>query len=352
MGGAGLRLGIIGAGLCVTELHWPVIHRYPEKIRVVAIASRSAESAGDLASLTGAVVHRDYKALLSDDSVDAVLIAVPIELNGRVLLDAIRSGKHVIAEKPIASTLELGQEIVAEASKRSSRQVILIAENFRYREDVRIAKRILRDGEIGEVFAFQTHATFDLWAERRRPYLARHWRRAPSYAGGFVLDGGIHPIAALRDLLGEITEIYAQVLDRHSAIEGPDCLFMQLKVANGAVGQHFACYAAKHAQDTSFDFTAYGTGGTLNLTAGRIRWSSDSAGTRFTERTSREDRGYEQQWVNFWAAIENGEPVLSTPERAFGDLVVIHAALRSSLTGTPVSFTNDTETASEEWTIH
>jgi len=110
----------------------------------------------------GARVYDHYRDLLADPEVDAVLIAVPIEVNHSVLIDAMRSGKHVLAEKPLAATPEQGLAVLDTPAPNS---VVAIAENFRYRRDLAKAREILAQGLIGEVFAFQLSVKFHLDAE-------------------------------------------------------------------------------------------------------------------------------------------------------------------------------------------
>src|SRR6266511_2420206 len=100
LGGAGMiRLGVIGAGAVVQRVHWPVLKEIGKQIRVVAVASRRPQNARAFARQTGSArVYNDYREMLQDPSIDAVLTAVPIELNAAVLIDAVRAAKHVMAE--------------------------------------------------------------------------------------------------------------------------------------------------------------------------------------------------------------------------------------------------------------
>ena len=81
-----------------------------------------------------------------DPNVDAVLTAVPIELNGSVLFAAIESGKHVLAEKPIADTARAARRILKACSRHET--VVAVAENYRYRGDIIKASQVLKQGEI------------------------------------------------------------------------------------------------------------------------------------------------------------------------------------------------------------
>jgi len=324
-----IKLGIIGAGAIVYKQHWPVLQQLSKEFQVVAVANRNPQNAARFAKLAGgARVHEDYRELLHDEGVDAILTAVPIELNGPVLLDAVRSGKHVLAEKPIAATPKEARRILDECREQHS--VVAIAENFRYRSDLIKAQQLLSEGKIGTVFAFQLNVKFELDSKERRVWISRGWRQDARHPGGFVLDAGVHPIAALRDLLGEVSEVDAFVLDVSSVIKGPDSLLLHLKLASGAVGQCFLCYTAKEQKESGFDFVIYGTRGSLRVGDGKVILSGGVGRSHRVYEMAGFDRGYLAQWKNFCAAILGREPLVSTPEKAYGDVLVIDAALRSA----------------------
>lgn len=329
-----IKLGLIGAGLAVRNLHWPILNAMRGRIQVCAVASGTRTSAESVATLVGgACVFDDYRALLADPSIDAVLVAVPIGLNATVFEDAIRSGKHVLAEKPLAATPDEARSILS--MRRINGQVIAVAENFRYRDDIVKAKSVIENGEIGDVFAFQVSALFHIEADVRRSYLEKQWRTRPEHPGGFILDAGVHAVAGMRDLLGNPSEVFAQVIGNTTDFGGPDTILMQLKLESGAAGHYLACYRATLPKETTFDFAAYGTRGGLWLSKGNVRWATAS-GDRRNFRTAYFDKGYHRQWQNFWKAVRGEEPVTSTIEDAFADLMVIDAALRSAKSGLPV----------------
>lgn len=224
--------------MAVQRLHWPALQRLRHEIRVVAIARRNYKEAARFAAEANVDrIYPSYDELLKDNDIDTVLTAVPIELSGTALLAALRSGRHVMGEKPIAATLEEARVIVQEAGSR--RQVVSIGENFRYRQDIMEVKKLIGSGAIGDVFAFQLKVNFDITAARSNPWISRGWRREARHPGGFVLDAGVHPIAALREILGEVSSVWAETLDVSSVIRGPDGLLMQVHMKSGVAGQCF-----------------------------------------------------------------------------------------------------------------
>ena len=197
-----IRLGIIGGGTVVRTHHLPAIRQLGDEFVLAAVAGRHLGRTNSFAREAGITrVYTDYRQLLASDEIDAVLIAVPIELNGSVLLDAVRAGKHVLAEKPIAETPAQARRVLLYS--RRSDAAILIGENFRYRQDIAKARSLVKRGAVGKPFAFQMSVKFDVDAPKRRPWISRGWRKEARHRGGMVLDGGVHPVSALRDLLGE-----------------------------------------------------------------------------------------------------------------------------------------------------
>lgn len=329
MKGSPVRLGVIGAGAAFRKLHWPVLHNMTNEFRVEAVANRSRETAEAAALLAGgARVHETYRDLLRDPAIDAVLVSVPIDLSGAVLIDSVLCKKHVIAEKPLAATPQDGVEVLRACSESSA--VIAIAENVRYRSDLAKGRELVQAGEIGSVFAFQMQVYFDLDAETRQVWTTRKWRRDAYFPGGFVLDAGVHPVAYLRDLLGEISELDALLLNRHPVVGGYDTLLMQLTLANGAIGQLFACYTARVTREVPLEWILFGSRGSLQLSGSRLLLSKGNRDRETAFSFDPDDRGYAAQWRNFYGAIRGNEPLLSTPEKAYGDLLVIDAAMHSA----------------------
>jgi predicted dehydrogenase len=326
-----IRLGLIGYGMAVQRLHLPALKHLRREIKVVAVVRRDYQEAKSIAASENIdCAYAEYGELLQDENVDAVLIALPIELNGTVLLDALHAGKHVMAEKPIAASLKQARLIVREAAKRQ-RQTVLIGENFRYRRSLAKAKELIDSGRIGDVFAFQLKVNFDITATARQPWISRGWRHEAKHAGGFILDAGVHPVAALRDLLGEVDQVWAQTLDVSSALNGPDSLLMQVRMKSGVTGQCFFCYTAKESRENALDFAVFGIKGVLRV--GQETLTVTHGADRRAQSFQTKDREYIDQWKNFCAAIQGEETVVSTAAKAYGDLAVIDAALQSSANG-------------------
>jgi len=146
-----IRLGIIGTGLAVKKLHWPALARMADRFPVVAFANRTRSTAEEFAALAGlsmAGYGADYQELLRRDDIQAVLVCVPIPALLPITRDCLAAGKHVICEKPPGVDLAEARQFLALVDQYPERK-ILIAENFFYRDDLRLARSLLDGGAIG-----------------------------------------------------------------------------------------------------------------------------------------------------------------------------------------------------------
>ena len=331
-----IKLGVIGAGAAVRKLHYPVLQGMRTEAPIVAVCNSTRKSAETFLQTVGgeAQIFDDYQTLLGSDTVDAVLISVPIELSARVLTKAIVAKKHVMSEKPLAATAKEALDVLN--ARHGTDKVVAIGENFRYRKDTRKARQVIESGEIGQPFSFQLTVWLDIEAEARQVWVERPWRRKSTHPGGFVLDAGIHAVCGLRDVLGDVKEVYAQVFRQSSMTEGPDNVLMQVTTQNGAIGHCFASYTAKVQREMFFKLSVLGKDGSLELVDGEVTWTRGLQAPNCF-RTDATDRGYQAQWDNFLAAIRGKETLVSSTEEAYEDLLVIDAALESSATGKSVS---------------
>lgn len=329
---APLRLGIIGTGLAIELLHWPALSQLLDRFKVTAFSNHTrpkAEAFARLANLSMADYAADYADVLKRDDVDAVLIALPIPLLLPATRDALAAGKHVLVEKPAGANREQGREFLALEGQYPALKTI-VGENFYYRDDLLHAQRLIQQGAIG-----QPHLMTWRLVNRSDPsqggYSATHWRQETEYRGGFHLDGGVHHVAQMRLLLGEIDSVFAQVQDANPAMGGPSDLTMNLRFSSGAIGSYTAAYLPIAAHEEPNEMRIYGSAGSLALRARTVRLVA--ADGSLDEQTIQNDGGYYKQLENFYAAIVDDEPIAGTIGQSVRNLQVIMSAMDSAESG-------------------
>lgn len=231
----------------------------------------------DLHPDTLPALYDDWRRMLEDDVVDAVLISSPVGLHHQVALDCLAANKHVLIEKPFAISVRAGRAIVDEAARRGL--VVGVAENLRFGEGARALHWVLAQGTIGERQLWVSGGIGGDWSPDR--IVARTpWRHQKLEAGGGgSIDIGVHLFHLIRYLMGPVDEVSAYIrtleperIDRDPSgaevnrvrNEVEDVFFANLKFANDAIGTTFWSWAG-HGEPTGLagDRAIYGTTGCI-----------------------------------------------------------------------------------------
>jgi predicted dehydrogenase/threonine dehydrogenase-like Zn-dependent dehydrogenase len=192
-----IRVAIIGAGSFARDVHTPNLQRLNEQFQIDAIVTRHGPSALAAARQVGArVAATDYKEVLNDVAIDAVLIATRHHLHATMIEEALRAGKHVFVEKPLAITegeLENLCNVVNELNASSSAcPVVFVGFNRRY------SPYAVRLRELVAHRSAPVHLSYRMNAGYLPP---EHWVHGPE-GGGRVLGEGCHILDLFRFLAG------------------------------------------------------------------------------------------------------------------------------------------------------
>jgi predicted dehydrogenase len=331
--GRPIRLGIIGTGLAVEKLHWPALERMPERFRVAAFCDVERAAAERFAGYSGADMAAyvaDYRDLLRRDDVDAVLISLPIPLNYPATRAALEAGKDAICEKPAGANEAEGRAFVELAALHPARTV-LIAENWFYRDDLRLARSLLDEGRIGRVHLVAWRLVSQL-VPRAGDFSSTPWRHRPGYEGGPHLDGGVHHIAQLRLLCGDADRVAGETQDANTIFGGPSDLALNLRFVSGAVGAYAASYPELPVPAEPNDLWLYGTEAVMAIGRGEIRVHRPD-GMVEIHRVEQSDGGYFNEFLNFHEAVTVGAPLVGTVAQSFRNMELVLRGIESARQG-------------------
>jgi predicted dehydrogenase len=147
-----IKTAIFGTGF-MGRVHLEAVRR-TESVETVAIAGRNIEAAKKLsAGFAISKVTTDYAEILRDPTIDAVHICTPNAQHFPMAKDALMAGKHVLCEKPLATSVEEGQELVALAAKKGLRNCV--CHNLRYYPMVQQMRSLCAAGDLGEILVIQ-----------------------------------------------------------------------------------------------------------------------------------------------------------------------------------------------------
>ena len=325
---APVRLAIVGAGIYARDAHMPAFKALGETFEVAAIYSRTQASAAALAQgLPGRVdLYTDLDTLLARDDIEAVDIVLPIDVMPPVVEKALQSGKHVISEKPIAPDVATARRLM----QARREQVWMVAENWRYEEAFMQADHLLQqEGAVGEPLLCHWPLAVPITPDNK--YYATPWRRSGGFPGGLLLDTGVHHVAVLRMLLGQIREVTAVTAQIRPDLLPADTLSATLRFESGLIGSYIATYAAAAPWPPALHIL--GSRGGLRVHRGELQVTADGVSRSIPVTAG---KGVENELAQFAAAIRTGQSHRNTPENAFFDLAVIEAMLRAAETGRAV----------------
>jgi predicted dehydrogenase len=191
-----LRCAVIGVGaIGVDHLNSLALCRRAAPVALAELNPARAREAAKRFSI--ARCYTDYRELLAQPDIDAVTIAVPNHLHARMALDALRAGKHVLLEKPMTRHAREAAPLVTAAEKL--RRVLMVGMNFRFNSHTQLARQVIRDGGLGEIY----HARCFYLRRAGIPRIGSWFTQKKLAGGGCVLDIGVHMLDATLHLLGE-----------------------------------------------------------------------------------------------------------------------------------------------------
>ncbi len=184
------RLGIVGYG---GMGGWHADHALKSDVVELAGIYDIKPERCEAAKQKGIHAYDSMEALLSDESVDLVTVAIPNDVHKDVVIKCLLAGKNVICEKPVALSSAEFAEMVDAAHK--SGKLFTVHQNRRWDVDFLAMKQLYNSGEIGNVFNIESR----IHGSRGIP---SDWRGEKEYGGGMLFDWGVH-------LIDQILQIYA-----------------------------------------------------------------------------------------------------------------------------------------------
>ncbi|NBJ09617.1 Gfo/Idh/MocA family protein [Microvirga arsenatis] len=203
-----LNIGLIGTGYMgkCHALAWNAVAPVFGDVvrpRLAVLAEHSQELAERKAQELGfARATGDWRTLVADPAVDVVSITTPNAFHPEMAIAALEAGKHVWCEKPMATRLEDAERMLAAA--RASGRVAALGYNYIQNPIIRLIRRLLDEGQIGEVNHVRLEMDEDFMAD---PEALFYWKSEASSGHGALDDFGVHALSLLWTLFGGIRRV-------------------------------------------------------------------------------------------------------------------------------------------------
>ncbi|MBB4952152.1 putative dehydrogenase [Agrobacterium vitis] len=224
-----IRVAVLGAG--IGKDHIMAYAQLNDLFELVYVCDLNLDKAQVAANFApGSLVIADVQQVLSDASIDLVDICLPPHLHASMTIDALRAGKHVICEKPIAGSLNEVSKI--EAAALQAGKTVFPVFQYRYGAGYRAAHALKQADLLGKpyVLSLETH-----W-QRDAAYYAERWRGSwTGELGGAIVSHAIHAHNLITLLAGDITDVAALLDTRVNPIETEDCAAITMRTTQGAL---------------------------------------------------------------------------------------------------------------------
>ena len=337
-----IKVGIIGCGKIAQVRHIPEYAANPDA-EVYGFYDINLARAEELAKQYGGKAYASYEELLADPEIAAVSVCAANHVHAEITIAALKAGKHVLCEKPMAVTLEECEAMVAAA--KESGKYLMIGQNQRLAKAHAKAKELIEQGAIGKVLTFRTifgHGGPETWSID--PGSNVWFFDKTKAAMGAMADLGIHKTDMIQYVLGTKiarTQAVLSTLDKKDAtgsLIGVDdnaiCIY---QMENGVIGTMTASWTYYAAEDNTT--VIYGTKGELrlyddpkysvqqiNADGTRIDYQIDQIQTNDNQTAS----GIIDLFVE--CLVENKEPEISG-ENVLHAMKAVFASIESSARG-------------------
>jgi predicted dehydrogenase len=310
-----LRFAIVGAGAIARA--YEAAFREMTSATIVAACDVQPAAAQNFARRIGCKAYFSVPALLAGADFDAAVVCTPPVSHETITCELLRSGKHVLCEKPLAITVASARRMLAAAEQTGT--ILTMASKFRYASDVCQAREILFRGEIGEL-VFAENA-FTSYVDMRH-----RWNSDAAISGGGVLiDNGTHAVDILRYFLGNLRDIQVVEGRRMQGLAVEDTVRLFVHNDEDVMGAADLSWSIDKELETFLRI--YGSAGTILVgwKESRFRRHRETGWHVFGAGYDK-IQAFRDQLANFCAAIRGMAPLIVTSADGLASVQVVQAA--------------------------
>jgi UDP-N-acetyl-2-amino-2-deoxyglucuronate dehydrogenase len=341
-GVAPIRVGLVGCGAISTQ-HLEAISAL-DGLQLVGVVDAFPERARAVGEQWGVPWSIRLEELLERDDVDAVAVTSPSGLHPGHALAALRSGRHVLVEKPIALRVADADEIVREGHERGL--VVATISQRRFEPVVRALRAVIDAGALGRLSLVIAEGLYD------RPqsyYDSAAWRGTRNLDGGVLMNQAIHMVDLVRWIGGPVASVAGHVATLGHVMEAEDTATVSLRFVSGTLGAIVATTCA--SPEFPAELRVYGDRGHVRIAGEEaVEWDVPGVpapsvvddrpvlapGTGTTQTWGTNAVGHLRQYADFVEAVRSGRPPVVTGEDGRNAVELVTAAYEADRTGCAV----------------
>lgn len=329
-----VRIAVVGAGHVAQVAHIPAYRKNPDA-QLVAVVDDDPVKARRIREQAGfAEWYEDIADMLKQSDVDAVDICTPNYLHAPMAITALRAGKDVLCEKPLARSAAEAEKM-AEAADKYGR-ILMVAMNNRFREDVTTLHRIIKGGELGDI-----HIVKAGWLRPPVDFRDRSWFTEQSKSGGgALLDLGVPlmDLAVWISQLSKPTVVSCSVYGRKRRNDVEDSAAAMVRFSNGASLMLEVNWNLREKRDVVY-VQIYGSKGAAMLNPLKIQKSVHGVLVNVTPEIDSRNHyqyGYQAEIDHFVECVGQKRKPRTSAAEAIGVLRVLDAMYASAESGREV----------------
>jgi len=336
-----MKIVIIGCGLIGKKRALAL----SEQDEIAACCDSNPQTAQNFGNQFNCKVYFDYRELLNEILCDAVIVAVVNKYAKNIIIQCIKKGIHILAEKPLGRNAGESEQIVdalkefstsnlSSGLKGVSEPILKTGFNHRFHPAVWQAKKIIDSNEIGKVLLIRAR-----YGHGGRPGMEEEWRSSLDLCGGGeLLDQGVHIIDLIRWFGGEVNEVFGLVETKFWNIEVEDNAFVILKTQDNVIANFHVSWTN---WKNIFSFEAFGQYGYLKIEGLGGSYGKESLEIGIRNKGGGkpniesvefplEDISWSQEWKEFKSAVRNKRRVLGDGLDGHNANKIIEAIYKSS----------------------
>lgn len=261
-----LKIGLIGTG-SIAKLHGNAYKKFPEKVKLTAVCDINEKNVKEFASAFKiGEVYFNHEDLLEKADLDAVDICTTHDTHYQITMAAVEAEKHILLEKPMAIKIDHCREMVNKAEKEGL--TFMIGQNLRYLPQSQTVHRLIRKGEIGDVWTaqcFDVMGSIPPGSKVSNPPKTIHWYfNGKRSGGGSLITLSIHSIDLFRYYIGDIEKVIAKTWtgNPYFSNNAEDRVIGNLFFKNGAIGYVMSSFTT--VSPWSHRYIIFGEKGTIS----------------------------------------------------------------------------------------
>ena len=330
-----MNVAIVGAGLIGSER----ASSLGANDQLVMVCDTKVSSAKKLSSKYHATFTDDYRQVAKNSFIDVTFISVINKFAAEIAIEMLKSGKHVLCEKPLGTNFKESGQILNAAEK--SRKILKTGFNHRFHSGILKAKELIDGNAIGNIMNIRT-----CYGHGGRPGMENEWRCAKDLSGGGeLLDQGVHIIDLCRWFLGkEVSRVYGRVYNSFWPTEVEDNAFFHLEFGDNVLAQ---CHISWTNWKNIFSFEIFGNQGYIKINGlgGSYGKERVEVGYRNAEggvpdiesyEFPDEDDSWALEWNEFKQAIKENREPMGSGQDGYEANRIVDAIYRSSNLSKPI----------------